>query len=331
MFLVHWFERRGRHRRSTAAVGLVLLLAGSGRGQGVIVLEGGGNGLEARGQAQVTIRVEVREGQVAGRDHAPVAELDEPAFAEPEAERRLGELLLDGLRRAVPAAVADAAFGAPADIARREAIAENTRTLEQEMTPLLHAELEHVRRTCGRLAPAARREVLAAGRRALRELAAADAVALLDGRTTPRVSAREELHARLAAAVRQRAEAAEFARYEHEAGLRRARRREHACVRMVGDVDARLDLSSSQRDAMLADLRGRWQPAWDRGLDVPDGMQVPLAPDFATECIAPHLDEAQREAWRRWCEEFGIDRIGWRPSRGGGQQEAPPPGAWWNQ
>lgn len=322
-------SRRGEPIAATAVVcGLALAVAGVGHGQGVIVLEGGGVRIE--GGARVTLQDGRLEVEV--RQEPPVAELDEPAVVEPDAaEQPLVERLLDGLRQAVPAVVADGAFGGgPAEIARRQAITERTRQIEQHLMPLLHVELEHVRRHCGSLEPTARREVLAAGRRAVREIAAAHAAAAIDDRPPPGV-VREELQARVAAAVRTRAPAAEFTRYERETGMRRARRAERARIRIVGIVDERLDLTAAQRAAMLADLRGRWQPAWVRQLDVPDAAQVAEfqpAPDFADACISPHLDAVQRAAWREWCAAAGIDQIGWDtlPSV---QHNVPQPAAWW--
>ena len=98
-------------------------------------------------------------------------------------------------------------------------------------------------------------------------------------------------------------------------------------------MDDELELSQAQREAIEADLEKRWEAGWLRELEDTGGMMINNrrpAPDFADKCIAPHLDDAQRATWKRWCKEAGFSRMG---HHGGwnfdGQSLQPDP--WWTK
>ena len=219
------------------------------------------------------------------------------------------ETLDDVMRRA---ANRNRAAAAAAEAAQRaQFIRQQAQQFENMLQPLLTAELAFVRRNCGGLSLDARKEVLAASRQAVHDVAVQVAKLQFEGDGGAPVDIRGVIHEKVAAAVEPRAVAAEFAAYEKEAGQRRERREETARIRIVIKLDERLGLTADQRQAVLADLRSRWQPPWIRELADHGVMSndQPLAPDFAEACIVPHLDPAQLRSWRQWCETAGARRL----------------------
>lgn len=216
---------------------------------------------------------------------------------------------------------------------RRRQIEQQARQMEQFFQPTLQTELEMIRRTCGGLAPEARRALHAAGREAVtrtaREFAARQLAGGVDRRTfDPRRGIRDPL----AALLEKVADPAEFARYRREQELRDARRARAARVRIVAKLDRQLDLGAAQRAAIETDLERNWDPAWIRELDDHGGVIINNyrpAPDFADACIAPHLDAGQREEWERWRQAAGArvvgNNLGWNFD-GQGLQQADD---WW--
>lgn len=212
------------------------------------------------------------------------------------------ETLDDVMRRA---ANRNRALAAAAEAAQRaQFIRQQAQQFESMLEPLLNTELAIVRRTCGSLAPEARRDVLEAARRGVRDVALQVAKAQVEGDGGRPADVRRAIHERVAAAVEPRAAAAEFATYQSESRRRSERREETARIRIVHKLDERLGLTAAQRQDVLADLRARWQAAWIRELDDHGVMSndMPLAPDFAEDCITRHLDAAQSRSWRQWCE-----------------------------
>lgn len=239
--------------------------------------------------------------------------------AEPAAPLQLEILqraLGDGLRALVDPAAArrdDQKARAEADAARRK---QQAQQVEQMLQPVVRTELEQVRQSCGSLTPEARRIIAAAARDTAREVAMAwvGRQGRPDGES---FDAREQLHAGIAQAVEALVDPEEFAAYRREAAARRSRREEAARVRIVAKVDEQLDLSADQREAILADLRNRWQPDWIRELQDAGGIVVNghrPAPDFAGVCITPHLDAGQREAWSAWTRVAGSRHVNTGPT-----------------
>lgn len=222
---------------------------------------------------------------------------------------------------------------------RRQFLRQQTLQFEQMLEPLLAVELVFAKRACGSLPPAARREVFAASRRALRDVAERLARLQLDGvgRDDERFDTRRALHEQVAAALAPRAAAAELAGYEREWQLRQARRAEAARIRMVAKLDEQLGLTENQRRAVLDDLESRWQTDWIRELEDHDGMMIneyPPAPDFAEASITPHLQPDQLEHWRKWRAAAGWhamprNAVDWSDLNVLQPQMAQPPDAWW--
>jgi hypothetical protein len=278
---------------------------------------------------------------VAGRGRAA-----DDAPVEPDAPQVLGRLL-EGMRRALPPGPGAAALGEALEQAaelalenraeaalRRRAVDEQARRLEQLYGPLLQIELETVRMSCPGLTPKDRRALVEAGRKAVRELAEQHAAATVRGTAPPgQTAVRQAVHARVAQAVEPLAPAAEFATFVREAAARQARREEAARIQIVAKLDEQFELSARQREAILADLRGRWDPAWIRELDDRDGIMINdqrPAPDFADACIAPHLDADQRAAWQAWCQAAGRRRLGMHIHNWSGVPNAPKLDPWWS-
>jgi len=206
-----------------------------------------------------------------------------------------------------------AAAEAAAEVQRRQLIRQQARHFEQFLQPLLGVELALVRDTCGSLPAAARREVLAASRRAVGQLAEEVARRQMDGQGgTDTIDVRQELHRRVAAALEPLAAPEEFAAYQRESLLRQERRAEAARLRIVAKLDQQLGLTAAQRGDVLEDLRIHWQADWIRELENHDGVLIndqPPAPDFAAARIVPHLDPVQRMQWDAWARAAAWDAV----------------------
>lgn len=221
------------------------------------------------------------------------------------------ESLDEVMRRAV---VRNRAAQAAVEAAqRKQFIRQQAQQFEQMLEPLVNTELAFVRRACGSLSPEARREVTAASRKAVREVAEELARVQFAGGGGPAVvEVREAIHARVSPAVAARAAPEEFAAYERDVRQRQERRAEASRLKIVATLDEHLGLTAAQRLAMLEDLRVNWKSAWIRGLEERDGVTIneyPPAPDFADASIAPHLDPAQLEQWRQWSAAASWDSL----------------------
>jgi hypothetical protein len=221
---------------------------------------------------------------------------------------------------------------------KRQLIRQQTQQLESMLQPLLSVELSFVKRTCGSLPPAARREVLVAARQAARQIAEHLARLQIDGLgDVGPLDVRRALHEKMLAALEPRAEKDELAAYERESRLRQERRAEVARIRIVARLDEQLGLSAAQRRAVLDDLRAGWQEPWIRVLDDHDGLLVngrPPAPDFAEGTIVPHLDPDQVARWRQWSgianwKSVPPQHIDWSELNVQRPQGDQKPDAWW--
>lgn len=181
------------------------------------------------------------------------------------------------------------------------------RQIEQMLQPAVRTELEIIRQACGDLPSSVRARLRDAGQQAAARVAE-EWVGQQDngprgGASGGPFDVRVLLHERIAAAVEKAVEPEAFAAYRRESAAREARREEAARIRIVAKVDEHLDLTAAQREAILADLRRRWQTSWIRELFDNGGIVVNgqrPAPDYAAVCITPHLDAKQQEAWAAW-------------------------------
>lgn len=195
---------------------------------------------------------------------------------------------------------------------RRQQIDQQAKQMEQFFQPFLQGELELVRRTCGSLAPEARRAIVAAGSEGVKASAKQFAAAQLGDRGKKKADGRQTIHEAVAAAVKPHATPDEFVAFEREYAARLARRERAARTQIVAKLDRYLELSIAQRDVITAELEKRWEAGWIRELDDNGSVRVgdyPPAADFAEACIAPHLDERQRAKWKRWSEQSGWKRM----------------------
>jgi broad specificity phosphatase PhoE len=235
------------------------------------------------------------------------------------------EVDLDGITEQLQRAVGDALRGLvepplnDTDRARRRAAAlaeakaeadkkrQQARQMEQLLQPLVRTELEMVRLACGDLPPESRRQILTAAERAAATVAG-EWVARQGRDATRPLDVRARLHELIKAAVEQHVGTIRYAAYRREQEARDGRRGAAARIRIVSKLDDQLELTGRQREAILADLAGRWNPSWLRELDDAGGAVINgyrPAPDYAAECIEPHLDARQREEWRSWIRSAG--------------------------
>jgi hypothetical protein len=190
--------------------------------------------------------------------------------------------------------------------AQRPQIEQMTGHFETQFRPCLWAELDRARRTCGDLPAEARRAVAAAGTKALQATARQFAEQQFGARPHQPLDIPASIQTAVAAALKPVASAEAVAAYDKEHVDRRARLTRAAQLMIVMYLDDRLMLVDSQRKAIAADLEQRWQPAWNvAASDQPFLNNQWPAPDYAAECIAPHLDDRQQAVWKTWCEQAG--------------------------
>ncbi len=213
----------------------------------------------------------------------------------------LGWLFEQGLR-AVPVPAA-----APDD-AQQERIEQQAKQMERFFQPMLHAELELIRRSCGGLTPDSRRKILEAGRAAVRSAAQGLAERQLTGRLgRDPFDPRAEIRRSLGEIVAGQAPPAEAAAYAEAVARRDGRRAAAARAVIVSRVDRQIGLSAAQRRSIESELDVRWDPAWVTELE-PRGVRInnyPPAPDRVAVAILPHLDPEQLAEWERWSQAAG--------------------------
>ena len=198
-----------------------------------------------------------------------------------------------------------------AEAQRRQQIDQHAKNFEPALAGFMEGELELVRKTCGSLPPPARREILAAGKKAVTSASQHFAAWQIGGQQGKPVEPKRTVQEAVHEAVKPHATADEFAAYERALAARLIRRDRAARAVIVANLDHGLRLSIAQRDAIAADLEKAWQDAWrailaDHGFN--NNGRGP-APDFADRCIAPHLDPRQQTAWKTWREQVGWTQI----------------------
>ncbi len=185
---------------------------------------------------------------------------------------------------------------------------------EPQLQAMLSMHLDGVKRICPDLSPEARRTIAAAGKKAV--AAAARQLAEMQHGARPQQPgvATASIGAAVGAALEPFASPEALAAYRQLEPDRRGRADRAAQQVTMTILDERLALSGAQRDAIAADLRKRWQPDWTGGMQVPTINNQIAAPDFADQCIAPHLDDGQRAEWKTWCEQAGGTKFGVQPA-----------------
>ncbi len=240
-----------------------------------------------------------------------------------------------GSPRATRAAEPEAAEQAQAaenqqDAQRREQLKQMTNHWEQQLVKVFYAQLELIRSRCGDLPVETRRAIGQAGQRAVKEAAVEAAQAQVGGnqarrnraairaarqpaKAEPRKPAEpnpkpedpqtqgdplDRLTTALEKVVAERVGAAEAAAFAADAAAQRERRKKATVDMCVAMLDGQLFLTAAQREAIGRSLLEHWQ----------DGMLVTLQQvhfnngrmmfhGVPGDCVVPHLDEAQRQAF----------------------------------
>jgi hypothetical protein len=126
------------------------------------------------------------------------------------------------------------------------------------------------------------------------------------------------------------------AAYERQVALRSVRRERAGRDRIVRVLDKQLALTPEQQRAIEADLEKKWDAGWPWAIDT-QGMEINgyrPAPDYASACILPHLDEQQRGAWQSWCTAAGVREHGlqnWGNNWNFGGHQGLDLDAWWGK
>ncbi|MFN7813885.1 MAG: hypothetical protein ACK5SI_14620 [Planctomycetia bacterium] len=223
---------------------------------------------------------------------------------------------------------------------QRQQMRQQAGQMVQLLQPILHAELELVRNACGDLPAETRGKLLAAGRKAVNAAAVAFAKQQMGGgafggdgaNTDPKRLIRESV----GRAVKTHVPAEGCAAYERQVALRSVRRERAGRDRIVRVLDRQLALTPEQQRAIEADLEKKWDAGWPWAIDT-QGMEINgyrPAPDYASACILPHLDEQQRGAWQSWCTAAGVREHGlqnWGNNWNFGGHQGLDLDAWWGK
>ena len=210
----------------------------------------------------------------------------------------------------------DASLVNPEKAARQQQLQAQRKQLrehaEQVLQPMLNAQLEVIRQTCGSLSLEQRSRIMAAGKSGVTQAAEGFAK-----RHTPDqgrngnqpaeqpVDPRDIVQRALASALRFEASAEEMAAYLREEEFRLSRRTRAARQRIVAILDAELLLTRQQREEIMVDLRQKWDPTWIQVIRYQPGNYngyTAIAPDCAEVCISPHLTTQQAVDWKIWRE-----------------------------
>jgi hypothetical protein len=277
--------------------------------------------LGARAQDQQDVDVIPEAAGVGAREaggapfEAVPAEAAEVEAAAVEAAHRdarvLGWVLQQGLEAL--AAPVHGPGGIMPDRQRQNQIEQQAQQMERFFQPVLASELEMIRQACGSLDRVARRKLLAAGQAAVKQTAKQFATRQLTGGLgQDDFDYRDSLRQPLTKLLAELAPPSEYAAYEREQATRSGRRAAAARVLIVTKLDRQLDLTSEQRRGIEADLERHWDANWLRVLSEHAGLinGHPLAPDYATACIQPHLRPEQAAVWRDWCQAAGTRLVG---------------------
>lgn len=225
---------------------------------------------------------------------------------------------------------------------QQKQIEQHARHVEAQFRPFVRGQLELARSTCGSLPAAVRRQVAEAVDSPLRRVAgewAARQFGVVPNPAKPLADPLDVIHETLIVALEPHVPADELAAFRREHAAAIARRGRAARLQIVAKLDQRLVLSVGQRKAIEADLEKHWQPDWLIELYDNGGFNMngyPPAADFADRCIAPHLDDPQRAAWKEWGQKAGWKQTGQRldvfqiHSTISMHYQPPPSDPWWN-
>ena len=204
----------------------------------------------------------------------------------------------------------------PEKVARQQQLQAQRKQLrehaEQVLQPMLNAQLEVIRQTCGSLSLEQRSRIMAAGRSGVTQVAEGFAKRHKPDQghngnqnAEQPVDPRDIVQRALASALRLEASAEEMAAYLREEEFRLSRRTRAARQRIVAILDAELLLTRQQREEIMVDLRQKWDPTWIQVIRYQPGNYngyTAIAPDCAEVCISPHLTTQQAVDWKIWRE-----------------------------
>jgi len=183
-----------------------------------------------------------------------------------------------------------------------------------QLQVMLWTHLDTAKRICPDLSPEARRTIAAAGKKAVESAARQLAEMQHGARPQQPGVAIASIGAAVGEALEPFASPEALASYKDLESERRGRADRAAQQVTMTILEDRLLLSVSQRDAIAAALQKRWQPGWTVVNHAPMINNQMAAPDFADQCVAPHLDDRQRAEWKTWCEQAGGSRFGVQPA-----------------
>ncbi len=242
--------------------------------------------------------------------------------------KAVGWLLRQGLQAILPIAEP------PVDRQRQQQIEQRARQMERFFKPILESELELARRTCGGLDPKARRTIVSSGTKAVEEAARQVAARQFGGRADAAFDPRDIIRSRLAESLATVAAPEELAAYRLEVERRTARRDESERLLLVARLDRQLDLTAAQQRAIGGALEKAWEDDWGRVVREHGTRRInsyPLAPDYASAVITPHLEPDQVTDWENWCRAAGSNMAGNHTSWHFDGQGLQQPDPWWGQ
>lgn len=205
--------------------------------------------------------------------------------------------------RAVPAEGPADGQRDPADVQRRQQIKQQATHWEQQLTKVLHGDLEMIRNTVGDIPRQARSPIVQAGEKAVKEAALRLAELQFGGPRRPGGGAGqspdhplENLSNALVQSLSEQVGREEAAAFNKQIIARRERRRQVAVREIVAVLDGELFLTAEQRERIERSLDERWDDAMAlslEGVHWADDRRV--FPGLPADCIVPHLSEAQQQ------------------------------------
>jgi hypothetical protein len=224
----------------------------------------------------------------------------------------------------------------PAEVQRRQQIKQQATHWEQQLTKLLYGDLELIRSVTGDIPRDARKAIARDGEKAVKEAAVWLAELQFGGRKGDQNNASDDpaelVSTALAKSLAEHVGSEQAAVFTGQIAERSERRKAAAAHEIVSVLDGELFLTARQREQIERSLLEKWEEAMALSLEgvhwVDDRRVFPGLP---TDCISPHLSEAQRKRFAPQNGGGGVvsQRQTWMRMNVLNNVPAPPRDPWW--
>ena len=204
-----------------------------------------------------------------------------------------------------------------------------TQQFVQQLHPILKSELGFVRLICSDLTPEQRAKIRKPAEAALKDAAKQLAkhqnqmqrgMAMRNNPTEGSKQIREAIHK----AMKDTLTEPQYARYEEEATLKIATRKQTAISNLISRLDGQLYLTVDQRERISDSLTSKWQDGWEKWLAMMNMYGDRYFPTIPDQCVTPFLNTEQKLVWQSVQK---VDFGAWWG--GGGAMENLDDDGWW--